>query len=73
MTRQTTKPRLDPAARLAIGQAPRSDTPGRFATLNSVPQDLARRGHPLARLRHHVTGAIERGEAFAIVEQPVAS
>ncbi len=26
--------------------------------------------HPLARLRHHVTGAIERGEAQAIIEQP---
>jgi hypothetical protein len=27
---------------------------------------------PLARLRHHVTGAIERGEAQVIVEQPAA-
>lgn len=26
--------------------------------------------HPLARLRNHVTGAIERGEAQAIIEQP---
>lgn len=26
--------------------------------------------HPLARLRYHVTGAIERGEAQAIIEQP---
>ena len=26
---------------------------------------------PLDRLRHHVTGAIERGEAHAIVEQSV--
>ena len=26
---------------------------------------------PLERLRHHVTGAIERGEATAIVEQAV--
>jgi hypothetical protein len=26
---------------------------------------------PLDRLRHHVTGAIERGEAEPIVEQPV--
>lgn len=26
---------------------------------------------PLDRLRHHVTGAIERGEAEAVVEQPV--
>lgn len=26
---------------------------------------------PLERLRHHVTGAIQRGEAEAIVEQPV--
>lgn len=25
---------------------------------------------PLQRLRHHVTGAIERGEAEPIVEQP---
>ncbi len=25
---------------------------------------------PLERLRHHVTGAIERGEAVAVVEQP---
>lgn len=35
------KPRLNPV--LAIGQAPRSDSPGRFATPNTVPQDLARR------------------------------
>ncbi len=27
---------------------------------------------PLSALRHHVTGAIERGEAEAIVEKPVA-
>ena len=27
--------------------------------------------HPVDRLRHHVTGAIERGEHVAIVEQPV--
>lgn len=26
--------------------------------------------NPLDRLRHHVTGAIERGEAAPIVEQP---
>ena len=26
--------------------------------------------HPLDVLQHHVTGAIERGEAVAIVEQP---
>ena len=25
---------------------------------------------PLQKLRHHVSGAIERGEAIAIVEQP---
>ncbi len=30
-------------------------------------------GHPLMRLRHHVTGAIERGDAIAIVERPAAS
>jgi len=28
---------------------------------------------PLARLRHHVTGAIERGETVAIVEQSATS
>jgi hypothetical protein len=28
-------------------------------------------GGPLDRLRHHVTGAIERGEAVAIVCEPV--
>jgi len=27
---------------------------------------------PLARLRHHVTGAIERGEKSAVVEKPAA-
>ncbi len=27
---------------------------------------------PLERLRHHVTGAIERGEGVAIVERPTA-
>lgn len=27
---------------------------------------------PLARLRHHVSGAIARGEAEAIVEQPTS-
>jgi len=26
--------------------------------------------NPLERLKHHVTGAIERGEAIAIFEQP---
>lgn len=29
----------------------------------------AKQNHPLGRLRHHVTGAIERGEAEAIVER----
>lgn len=28
---------------------------------------------PLARLRHHVTGSIERGESVAIVEQSATS
>lgn len=28
---------------------------------------------PIDRLRHHVTGAIERGEAEPIVEQPIFS
>jgi hypothetical protein len=30
-------------------------------------------GHPLSRLRHRVTGAIERGDAIAIVERPAPS
>ncbi len=30
-------------------------------------------GHPLNRLRHHVTAAIERGDAIAIVERPAPS
>ena len=29
--------------------------------------------NPLDRLRHHVTGAIERGESVAIVEQSATS
>ena len=42
---------------------------------DKVTQMRARRAargdaDPLTRLRHHVTGAIERGEATAIVEQP---
>lgn len=30
------------------------------------------KNHPLTVLRHHVSGAIERGEKTAIVEQPAA-
>jgi|LakMenEpi03Aug12_release.lakeMendotaPanAssembly.Ray.scaffolds.fasta_scaffold29871_6 hypothetical protein len=37
-------------------------------------QDAARdAGHPLNRLRYHVTDAIERGDAVAIVERPAMS
>lgn len=43
---------------------------GRTATSQPEIQELpGRRAPPLDRLRHHVTGAIERGEAKVIVEQ----
>lgn len=37
--------------------------------MNTLKKQLA--AGPLAALRHHVTGAIERGEAEAVVEVPV--
>jgi hypothetical protein len=37
---------------------------------NSAARDA---GHPLNRLRHHITAAVERGDAIAIVERPATT